>query len=226
MAARPSTMSARRRRPVTALLFAGAIALAAVAQAACSRHASSPAVPDPHASAAFLSAWRRSLVSTWALDATFERRVGKARIAYDIRQAQRPPDHLRVAGGTVDASLHGQVLACSTGSDGRSSCRAAPAPPFDDEVAAQMKTLGSYFAAPAPLYRAHADKNDCFTLTLLRPILAPPYGQTARFCFDRATGAPVRTEITRSGSTDLTVATSVRARVTDADLTPPPAAGQ
>jgi hypothetical protein len=65
----------------------------------------------------------------------------------------------------------------------------------------------------------------CVTADGAGDYTALPYGHGARLCFDPATGAPTRTEIHRDGSTETTIATSVRAAVTDADFRIPPAAG-
>ena len=197
--------------------------------AACTSHHPSPP-PSPaaerRAATAFLTAWKRSLTGTWAVDAVFERRIGTKRITFDVHEARRPPDHLRTAGGTVEGRVNGRVVACTTGADGALTCRdGGVAPPYDDDVDKEMATLSGYFAGSAPLYRAAAQGRDCFELVLRRTILAPPYGESSRFCFDARTGAPVQVEVRKKGSVDVTRTTAVRANPTAADLTPPGAAG-
>ena len=54
---------------------------------------------------------------------------------------------------------------------------------------------------------------------------SPPYGDRARFCFDRATGAPTRREIHRREGTDVQEAVEVRGVVVAADFRLPVAAG-
>jgi hypothetical protein len=162
------------------------------------------------------------LEATWAVDSTFERRIGAKGLAYDVHEAQRPPERLRVAGGTVSGRIGGRVLACTTGADGKLSCRdGGPAPPYDDDVRRQLDTLATYFAGSRPLYRAEVQGGNCFRLVLQRAILTPPYGETARFCFDRPTGAPTRSEVHKRGSLDVIKVVTVRAEPTVADLTPP-----
>jgi hypothetical protein len=62
---------------------------------------------------------------------------------------------------------------------------------------------------------------DCFELSQVRPLPAPPYGTAARFCFDDETGAITYIRVERDEATDVTEATSVRAEVRDSDLRPP-----
>jgi hypothetical protein len=218
--------SASERSGWARFVHVAAVGLAAVL-VACTTHHRPPPVPSAAAqrrgAAAFLAAWRRSLEGTWAIDGVFERRVGTKRLTFDVHEAQRPPDHLRVSGGTVEGRIGGRVLACTTGAEGNLTCRdGGVAPPYDDDVKRELDTLATYFAGPQPLYRAEAEGADCFGLTLLHNILAPPYGKTARFCFDHKTYAPRLSEVHKQGSLDVTRATAVRARPTAADLTPPP----
>jgi hypothetical protein len=82
-----------------------------------------------------------------------------------------------------------------------------------------MRTLATYVRGAGALY-AVRDEGNCFRLRLRLRVLSPPYGERARFCFDPATGAPVRSEIEKREGVDRTVAISVRARPTDDDLDP------
>jgi len=196
--------------------------------AACTSH--SPATPSPvaqrKAASAFVAAWKRSLEGTWAVDAVFERRIGTKRITFDVHEARRPPDHLRTAGGTVEGRVNGQLVACTTGADGALTCRdGGPAPPFADDVAKEVAILSGYFDGSEPLYRAEVQGGGCFGLVLRHTILAPPYGESARFCFDARTGAPTQVEVRKRGSVDVTRTTAVRAEPTVGDLTPPTGAG-
>jgi hypothetical protein len=195
----------------------------------CTSHhgpmAASPAA-QRGAARAFVAAWKRSLEGTWAVDAVFERRIGTKRITFDVHEARRPPDHLRVAGGTAEGRINGRIVACTTGAEGVVTCRdGGPAPPFADDLAKQLAALSGYFAGSAPLYRADLGDAGCFGLVLRRTILAPPYGESARFCFDARTGAPTQVEVRKRGSVDVTRATAVRAEPSAADLTPPQGAG-
>ncbi|HZQ84132.1 MAG TPA: hypothetical protein VFA83_04810 [Acidimicrobiales bacterium] len=216
-----SARSGLRRLTATAIVVTGLVA-------GCTND--KPSVPSltaqRRAATAFLAAWRRSLEGTWAIDAVFERRIGTKRVTYDVHEARRPPDHLRVAGGTVEGSVNGRVVACTTGADGALTCRdGGPASPYPDEVRKELDLLSGYFFAANPLYRAEAAGTGCFHLVLRHTILAPPYGQTARFCFDAETGAPSLSEVHKRGSVDVTHTTAVRAEPTAADLTPPAAPG-
>jgi hypothetical protein len=175
---------------------------------------------------ALVDAFRRSMTTTWKVDEQFDRTTPSGgHIQAVQRRAQRPPDHLTVAAGTVDARAGDRVLACATGSAGALSCRDAGAAwPYTDEVAAAVATLQGQVTGNNRLYDVTEEGGGCFSLHLRVPgFVAPPFGTDARLCYDGPTGAPVRTEISRPEGRDVTVATSVSGVVADADLAPPPA---
>ena len=184
-----------------------------------------PRRPSPRPSAAaatqFLAAWERSRSGTWAVDARFARATAAGRtLTIDIHMAQRPPDRLITGLGTVNARRGGQRLACAPDADGAVHCRpGGPAPPYADEVADELRILDTYVNGPSAFYAVARD-GDCFELRLRLRVLSPPYGERARFCFDRATGAPTRSEIDKVQARDRTVAVSVRQDVSDDDLDP------
>lgn len=212
----------RRRFTAAVVVVTGVLVTGIVAGCTSDKPSVPSAATRRRAATAFLAAWRRSLEGTWAVDEVFERRVGTKRITDEIHEARRPPDHLRVAGGTVDGRVNGRIVACNTGAANQLVCRdGGPAPPYADEVRSELDTLAGYFAGANPLYLAGDAGGGCFELTLQHPILAPPYGESARFCFDRRTGAPTQVEVRNRGSVDTTHATDVRAEPTAADLTLP-----
>jgi hypothetical protein len=179
-----------------------------------------PQVADPGVAARFLAAWTRSRSGTWAVDGRFERvtRAGR-RLVADVHMAQRPPDRLVTGLGAVDGRRGDRRLACATDADGELRCReGAVVQPFAAEVAAEVALLRSYVEGVAAFYAVRQD-GTCFVLRLSRQVLSPPYGERARFCFDRATGAPVRSEIERREARDRTIAVSVRQPTAD-DLDP------
>ncbi|MEY2478951.1 MAG: hypothetical protein QOG87_4266 [Actinomycetota bacterium] len=179
-----------------------------------------PAVSTAAASR-FLAAWERSLRGTWVVDARFVRvTAAGGRLTLEVHTAQRPPDRLSAGQGRVEARLGGRRLGCTAGEDGVLACKEeGGARPYDEEVAEDMRTLATYVRGPGAFY-AVGDEGDCFRLRLRLRVLSPPYGERARFCFDRATGAPVRSEIEKREGVDRTVAISVRAQPTDDDLDP------
>jgi hypothetical protein len=154
----------------------------------------------------------------------FERRTTAGRsLVSEVRIAQRPPDRLATGLGSIDARRDGRRLACATGADGKLRCRdGGPAPPYGQEVDAEVALLRGYFSGPNPLYRVRAG-GGCYALDLLVSMPAPPYGRRARFCFDPATGAPVVSVVVRAEATDRQQAVEVRAVVGDADLASPAA---
>ena len=70
-----------------------------------------------------------------------------------------------------------------------------------------------------PAYTVTRADAGCFELTLGYVYPSPPYGLSARFCFDAATGAPMQVRVDQGeGVVDDTVTTSVRTDVGPADL--------
>ena len=200
-----------------------------LAVAACSGGGGEKKAPPETAVAAtkLVDAVHRSLTTTWALQERFDRlSTTGQRIGADQHRAQRPPDRVTAAGGTIDARVNGRVVACATDASGTMQCRdGGPASPYDEDVASGVAAMDQLVrgrnGTPA-LYAVADERHGCFRLRLRQPgFVAPPYGTTARLCFDAKTGAPIRTEIERPEGTDTTVATEVRAEVSDADLAVP-----
>jgi hypothetical protein len=176
---------------------------------------------------AFARAWQRSRTGTWVVRLAFTRRTAAGgRIDDEIRIAQRPPDRLIVGPlGAVAGRIGDRTVNCGTGATGALRCAGdQPVLPYADEAAREVATLRSYFAGRSPLYTLEHD-GDCFTLRLRRRYPSPPYGDRARFCFDRATGAPTRREVHRREGTDVQRAVEVRGEVSADDLRLPVAAG-
>jgi hypothetical protein len=176
--------------------------------------------------ALYIADWRRSQLGTWKVVLRWTRTVGTNQLQAEIRTAQRPPDRLSVALGSVDARRNNRLLACAEGSDGHLRCRdAGPAPPYDRQVAANEAVLRGQLLGPNRLYDVTATSTHCYNFRLRLTYPVPPFGRQARFCFDEETGAPTLRDIDRVEGRDVQQATSVSGQVTDADLAPPPGVG-
>jgi hypothetical protein len=174
----------------------------------------------------FLDAWRRSLTTSWAVTESVARTTSDGRrLDFPAVLAQRPPDHVNIGLGTVDARLAGVDVACGVGSTGTLTCRRQPgATPFDKTVDDQVGILRTYVAGPAPLY-AVAELAGCFQLTLQVPgFPVPPYGRRAVFCFDPATGAPAGSVVAKDQGTDRISVTDAHSPATADDLQLPSSA--
>src|SRR5205085_1421246 len=157
----------------------------------------------------------------------WQRTAGGSRLDDEIHIAQRPPDRLSVALGSVDARRGGRHLACAAAADGRLRCRdAGAASPYAQEVNAGEATLRQELLGPQRLYDVTASSAHCYDFRLRLTYPAPPYGRHARFCFDEDTGAPTLRDIDRGAGRDVEEASSVSAQVTDADLAPSPGISQ
>src|SRR5439155_8877582 len=121
-------------RAVAAGVVVGVAATAAVAATSGGgMHKPRPHVPSDEA-AAYIANWRRSQLATWKVSLHWQRTVGSNRLEDEIHIAQRPPDRLSEALGSVDARRGDRRLACAAGADGRLRCRdAGAAPPYGQE---------------------------------------------------------------------------------------------
>ncbi len=173
------------------------------------------------AAADFVAAWRRSRLGTYVAHSTFRRTVAAGGgFTGETSVAQRPPDRLERTFGSITARLGDRVVLCRTAA-GVYRCDSGPTRhSYRSVVRGEVALLRGYVEGPAPLYTVAAD-GDCFDLTQVRPLPAPPYGTAARFCFDPDTGAITYLRVARDEATDVTEATSVSADVRGADLQPP-----
>ena len=188
----------------------------------------SPAtIRGPRAARAFLAAWEQSLRGTYVVEYRFTRVLADGRrFEGSTTLAQRPPDRLFVGLGTVDGTVDGRLVDCTTDPTGVLRCfSGAPAGDYDDEVASEMDRLRPYVEGDDPLYRTSWDGEECFALALLLDLSTAPYGTSARFCFDDATGAPTVTTVRKAEGTDTSEAVSLRTEVTDDDFEVPESAG-
>jgi hypothetical protein len=168
-----------------------------------------------------LAAYERSRTVEAVVESTFTRTVADGReLSYDQRLVQRPPDDRLVIGaGAATGRLDGRVVRCSTDADGQQSCiQGDEAEPYDEEVAAEVQALASLVDPSTGVYDVTALDDGCFSLELVADVPSPPYGTTATFCFDEATGVLASVEVVRPEATDRTEAVEIRTTVTDEDL--------
>jgi hypothetical protein len=181
-----------------------------------------PAGSGDDAVAPFLAAWERAASGTFVVRSTFERRLagGQAMSAESVL-AQRPPDRLLRQGGTVTGRLAGRQVACAEVEGDPVPCAdAGPAPPWPDQVAAEVAAVRRLVTGVSPRYAVESVADGCFRLRLRVWQPAPPYGTRSTFCFDPATGAPTRTEVARPEATDVTTATDISAPTSEDFLVP------
>lgn len=178
------------------------------------------------AARAFVDTWRRSRMATWSVDSVFTRTPRRGRpLTASVHSAQRPPDRLHQGLGSVNARRGDVELVCAGGDRGPDTlrCREGKAlRPYAEEVEAELRILRQYVIGPDALYTVRQESGGCFALRLRFVLPAPPYGTSARFCFDPRTLAPVRAEVRRDEGVDVTVAVNVNGDPSDADLAPPP----
>ena len=216
------------RRPlvgaVTGVVVGAVIVGALAVNDVPSGEPSTPPTPPESQEAAelFVAAWERKLRGTWVARSEFTRTTAtRQTLSGEVHEAQRPPDRMRRGLGSVDARIGGRRIACAPTEAGEVQCRdGGAAPAYDDEVAAELELLRGYVYGRGRLYAVLAESASCFRLRLVQRILAPPYGDAARFCFQQATGAPLSAEIRRGGTLDVTRAVDIRADPTPTDFAP------
>jgi hypothetical protein len=172
----------------------------------------------------FVSAYEHSRLGTYAMEATFTRRSisTDAAISSDVVEAQRPPNRVRAQFGGVQGQLDDITFVCGPVVDSSTGkrCAFSKVAPFDEVVADDVAVVRSYVGGDDPLYTVVQD-GGCFSLRRTRYDPRPPYGEEARLCFDRTTGALVRARIRNTGVIDETNAVEVRPHVGDSELRPP-----
>ncbi|MGE3441251.1 MAG: hypothetical protein AB7L13_01350 [Acidimicrobiia bacterium] len=178
---------------------------------------------------AFADAWERSLRGTWYVSFDFSRRLADGRtLTSGGTSAQRPPDRLTVQFGALTGRLGGRLIDCTPtpGAPSTLQCKnGEPALDYEAEVKRDVDRIKTYVGGALPIYVVDRDGRRCFKLRKQLNVVSPPYGDTARFCFDEATGAITDVAIERPGVLDTQTAVTVRADVADVDLELPPGVG-
>lgn len=176
------------------------------------------------AAARFVDAWRHHRAGTWLVEGRMVRQTPGGRFETPVRRAQRPPLRSTAGFGAAEAIAGDVAVACNPSpDDGSALCRSGATATYDEQVAAELRTLEGLVEGDDAPYAVADVGLGCFALDLRVDAAAPPYGQRATLCFDGATGALVRADVRRQGGRDLFEATAVRGEVSDADLRPDPA---
>lgn len=193
-------------------------ALLAVLPGEDRRERSRPAATGPVPGVAFVQAYERSRTAELVIDAEVTRTFPDGReLAYERRIVQQPPDNRLVIGaGAATGRLNGRIIRCNTDGSSPPTCvDGPPAEPYAEEVADELDNLRDLLSTA---YETTIDDDGCYELRLVALLPLPPYGLSARFCFDDATGALATQEVQRSEAVERTVAVDIRTEVTPADL--------
>ncbi len=187
------------------------------------------AAGDGAAAERFVEAWERSRSATYVAVGRFERRsqVTGASIASEDYVAQRPPRRIHRQMGGVEGRDDDRLLVCPAPPEGSEAdaqpCRLGDAGGLDYEesVAREVAGVRSVVGGGDALYSVDQRDDGCFLLDLRRADPRAPFGLGATFCFDPATGAPIRTEVRYEGGiSESLLVEEVRTEVGDADLEP------
>ena len=181
----------------------------------------------------FVAAWERSRTETYLAISSWRRVTAAGDEMSRVRVvAQRPPDRVLSSGRSLSGTVDGVTVQCDELVDDPGAESGEPdeaevacsevdggftAEDFQALVDEEVSAMWAYVEGDSPLYRVSRD-GDCYDLRLLRSMIAPPYGQRARFCFDSETGASTEIQVERPEATDTLELLSVTAEVTDDDL--------
>ncbi|MCB1249897.1 MAG: hypothetical protein KDB36_10845 [Acidimicrobiales bacterium] len=187
-------MSAPRPGPPIAGIVVGAVVGVLVAAALVSTGVLRlPPADDAEVAGRFLVSWQRYRMATFSVAADVTRvRSDGGRLTTQRLEIQQPPDRIIQEHGSVTGRLGGRQVNCSLDPSGNQVCGATGAvvPAWEDEVAEELAVLRGYVAGEQRIYDVTQD-GTCFDLTMVRVLPDIPYGDRARFCFDRETGALV-----------------------------------
>jgi hypothetical protein len=154
---------------------------------------------DPTAAKGFVHAWDLSRRGTWTERGTAER----AGVVNPMVVVQRPPDRVTRIGDGVSGRLGGRLVTCVADPNGKVACHdGGAAPDYRAEADQELANLRQQLGGPTPLYYVTAAAAGCFDLRLTMSDPTPPFGDTATFCFDAATGATKSIEVTRGTVVD------------------------
>jgi hypothetical protein len=138
-------------------------------------------------------------------------------LAQRMTEASRPPLSVRASPTTVVVDFGDRVASC-TATDEGPRCREGDDDPTlaPSRVYAEVTRLGAYAVERGPTRTVGGETARCFRL-VAQQAPWPQLGRVAEHCYG-ADGVPLRSEITRDGSTDTRVAVRVDRDVTAAEL--------
>ena len=206
------------RRIIVLIAVAAIVVAAVVLGVLVATSGSSHNASAAESARAFVTAWKRSLEGTWTVEGTSVR----AGLRDSVKISQRPPDRLVRRGQAVSGTVNGRDVSCVVDPTGEVRCHdGGAARAYATTAAQQVADLTSEVGGPAPLYLVSDDGGGCFGLRLALVVAAPPYGQSARFCFDATTGAPTLQQREVDGVIDQESFPTVSPAVTETALSLP-----
>ncbi len=182
-----------------------------------------PVDPGP-----LIDAWERALSATFALDGTRRREEnGEVTSLERVRRSQRGDRRLDQTGRYSVVVADGQERSCEPMDATQVGCApplAAPSPA--QQLAAIRAQLEPTEVGLDPDYLVYDNAGDadddqaCWTVIATEPRPLANWGQVTQFCFDADTGALAYRHTSSGNEREIFQASSVRAEVTEADLTP------
>ncbi len=165
---------------------------------------------------AFLDAWFHYRTSDLSIEWAFERRRDDGEVlASPAVLVQRPPDRLYGLLGSVSGTYQGTLVNCDALSDERRCFESATSADYLDQMRTEQGTRSTFFLGQPPLYQLAAAGAGCFDVTSVGAASFLPWGESAQFCFDPATGALTSSTIDYGALVESFQALSVSADVTE-----------
>jgi hypothetical protein len=196
-----------RRVALLVLLLAGAAIVVTIATAG-----SGPS-EDEAARRDLLALARAQERTPWLVEFRSVRELSDGReLPQRVTEANRPPVHVRAAGGTVTVDYGDRVDSCTT-VDGKSQCLERDDDPSvaTASVYANVARLGAYRIERAPDRAVAGETARCFRLVAVRRAW-PQLGTRTEQCY-AADGVPLWSRLDRAGARDTRTAVNVQRRV-------------
>lgn len=154
----------------------------------------------------FVDRWYRMRTGTWTVEGTFTRRLDDGReLTTTTFEAQRPPDRVRSASGSFEATASGRLLVCAAVEGVPSKCRdVGPAKDSWVEADTDRRAIDALVVGDARRYDVEEQTDSCFRLFQLPTPEVGRWGTSSQLCFDAPTGALRHSATTRPGGTDTT----------------------
>ena len=161
---------------------------------------------------AFVKEYRLSRNSHFRAAQEFKRlKDGVPVIGFEIIIDQDPPRYSNSSGSNQHFIFAGYQVNCAK-TDVDLQCSKQSAASWPEMVDGEARDLENYFFSSAPIYSVKRQKNDCFQLQNIYPEYpSPPYGDSARFCFDKKTHVPVSKDVVRGHFSDVNEYTNIAA---------------
>lgn len=177
----------------------------------------------------FISAWTRMVNGAWLVESNHTRTLKNGQTAtFTVRDIQSPPDYLDVSATETNGSVGGRLYVCASDNQGSvTGCRDnGPAVPFEALAQRKLSAVQNAVLGADATYDVADVGAGCYRVFVKAGKTTNVWGNSTKFCFDAATGAPVLTRIeTDEGLAETTAIKVVEPSPADFQVPGIPATG-